>query len=79
MRHLLAYCHDPGGSLLSSSPRKVIYLFLSIVEDVDKARRRRTAHNELTKAEDDGEASDETNRSRGRCASLVAGKGEYEG
>ena len=73
------YCHDTGGSLLSSSPRTVISLFLSVVDSVDNARGRRTAHGERTKAEDDGEASDKTNRSRGRCAGPVAGGGEYEG
>ena len=79
MRHLLAYCHDAGGSLLSSSPCTVISLFLSVVDDVDNARGRRTTHDERTKASDDGEASDGTNRSRGRCAGPVAGGGEYEG
>ena len=78
-KHLLAYCHDTGGSLLSSCPRIVISLFLSVVDDVDNARGRRTAHGERTKAEDDGEASDGTNRSRGRCAGPVAGGGESEG
>ena len=74
-RHLLAYCHDAGGSLLSSSPRTVISLFLSVVDGVDNARVRRTVHGERTKASDDGEASDGTNRSHGP----VAGGGEYEG
>ena len=78
-RHLLAYCHDAGGSLLSSSPRTVISLFLSVVDDVDNASGRRTAHGKRTKAEDDGEAPDGTNRGRGRCAGPVAGGGEYEG
>ena len=78
-KHLLAYYHDAGGSLLSYSPRTVISLFLSVVDGVDNARRRRTAHGERTKAKDDGEASDGTNRSRGRCAGLVAGRGEYVG
>ena len=78
-RHLLAYCHDLGGSLLSSSPRTVISLFLSVVDDVDNSRGRRTEHGERTKVEGDGEASDGTNRSRGRCAGPVAGGGEYEG
>ena len=76
---MLAYCHDAGGSLLSSSPRTVISLFLSVVDDVDNARGRRTAHGELTKVEDDGEASDGTNRSHGRCAGPVACGGEDEG
>ena len=76
---MLAYCHDAGGSLLSSSPRTVISLFLSVVDNVDNARGRRTAHGERTKAEDDGEASDAMNRSRGRCVGPVAGGGEYEG
>ena len=35
MRHLLAYYHDLGGSLLSSSPRTIISLFLSVVDHVD--------------------------------------------
>ena len=74
-RHFLAYCHDAGGSLLSSSPRTVISLFLSVVDDVDNARGRCTAHGEQTKAED----SDEMNRSHGRCAGPIAGGGEYEG
>ena len=78
-RHLLAYCQDPGGSLLSSSPCTIISLFLSVVDDIDNTRGRRTMHGELTKAEDNGEASDGTNMSRGRCTGLVAGGGEYEG
>ena len=76
---MLAYCHDAGGSLLSSSPRTFISLFLSVVDDVDNTRGRRTVHNERTKAEDDSEASDGMNMSRGRCTSLVAGGGEYVG
>ena len=36
-------------------------------------------HDKLTKAEDDDEALDGTNRSHGRCAGPVAGGGEYEG
>ena len=55
-KHLLAYCHDAGGSLLSSSPCTVISLFLSVVDHVDNTGGRR--HGERTKAEDDGEASD---------------------
>ena len=78
-KHLLAYCHDAGGSLLSSSPRIVISLFLSVVDGVDNARGRRTAHGEQTKAEDDGDASDGMNRSHGRCVGPVASGGEYEG
>ena len=70
---MLAYCHDAGGSLLSSSPRIVISLFLSVVDDIDNTRRKCTAHGERTKAEDDGEASDGMNRSHGRCAGIVAG------
>ena len=54
-------------------------MFLLFVDDIDNARGRRTAHGERTKAEDDGEALDGTNRSRGRCAGPVAGGGEYEG
>ena len=49
-RHLLAYCHDAGGSLLSSSPRTVISLFLSVVDDVDNTRGWRTTHGESAKA-----------------------------
>ena len=49
-RHLLAHCHDAGGSLLSSSPRTVISLFLLVVDDVDNVRGRRTVHGERTKA-----------------------------
>ena len=78
-RHLLAYSHDPGGSLLSSSPHTVISLFLSVVDDVDNARGRRIAHGEQTEVEENGEASDRKNRSRGRCVGPVAGGGEYEG
>ena len=78
-KHLLAYYHDAGESLLSSSLCRVISLFLSVVDGVDNARGRCTAHSERTKAEDDGEASDGMNRSRGRCAGPVAGRGEYEG
>ena len=55
-RHLLAYCHDAGGSLLSSSPCTVISLFLSVVDHVDNTGEWRRG--ERTKAEDDGEASD---------------------
>ena len=50
MRHLPVYCHDASGSLLSSSPCTVIPLFLSVVDDIDNARGRRTAHGERTKA-----------------------------
>ena len=78
-KHLLAYYHDTGGSLFSSSPCTVISLFLSIVDGVDNARGWCTAHGERTKAEDDGEASDGTNMSHGRCAGPVTGRGEYEG
>ena len=45
-KHLLAYCHDAGGSLLSSSPRTVISLFLSVVDGIDKATGRHTEHGE---------------------------------
>ena len=48
--HLLAYCHDAGGSLLSSSPRIVISLFLSVVDHGDNTGGRHTAHGERTKA-----------------------------
>ena len=78
-KHLLAYCHDAGGFLLSYYPRTVISMFLSVVDGIDNARGWRTAHGERTKAEDDSEASDRTNRSRGRCAGPIAGGGEYEG
>src|SRR3990170_5012128 len=53
--HLLAYFHDPGGSLLSSSPCTVISLFLSVVDHVDNTGGR--CRDERTKAEDNGEAS----------------------
>ena len=53
---MLAYCHDPSGSLLSSSPCTIISLFLSVVDHVDNTTGRRCG--ERTKAEDDGEASD---------------------
>ena len=78
-KHLLAYWNDAGGCLLSSSPRIVVSLFLSVVDSIDNARGRRTAHDKRTKAEDDADASDGTNRSRGRCTGPVAGGGEYEG
>ena len=54
-------------------------MFLSVDDGVDNTRGRHTMHGERTKAEDDGEASDRTNRSRGRCAGPVTGGGEYEG
>jgi hypothetical protein len=54
-------------------------LFLSVVHDVDNARGRCTTHGERTKAVDDGQASDGTNRNCGRFAGPVAGGGEYEG
>ena len=50
-------------------------MFLSVVDGVDNARGRRTAHGERTKAEDDGEASGGKNMSRGRCVGPVAGEG----
>ena len=49
-RHLLAYLRDACGSLLSSSPCAVISLFLSVVDDVDNASGRHTAHGKRTKA-----------------------------
>ena len=52
-RHLLAYCHDAGGSLMSSSPHTVISLFLPVVDDVDNTRGWCTMHDERSKAEDD--------------------------
>ena len=36
-------------------------------------------HSELTKAENDGRLRTGTNSSHGRCGSVVAGGGEYEG
>ena len=53
---MLAYCHDPGGSLLSSSPCTIICLFLSVVDHVDNTGGRRRG--ERTKVEDDSEGSD---------------------
>ena len=81
-RHLLAYCHDAGGSLLSSSPRTVISLFLSVVDDVDNARGRRTAHGERTKAarrRTTARPRKGTTRSRGRRSSGSPRGEEYEG
>src|SRR3990170_8122377 len=62
--HLLAYFHDPGGSLLSSSPCTVISLFLSVVDHVDNTGGQRRG--ERTKAEDDGEASDGNEQEPGK-------------
>ena len=61
---MLAYCHDPGWSLLSSLPCTVISLFLSVVDHVDNTGGRRRG--ERTKAEDDGEASDENEQEPGK-------------
>ena len=52
-RHLRTYGYGPSGSLLSSSPRTVISLFLSVVDHVDNARRWR--HGERKNSKDDGE------------------------
>ena len=79
---MLAYSHDLGGSLLSSSPRTVISLFLLVVDDVDNARGWHTAHGEQTKAarrRTTGRPWTGTDSSHGRCGSVVAGGGEYEG
>ena len=70
---MLAYCHDPSGSLLSSSPCTVISLFLSVVDHVDNTRGRRRG--ERTKAEDDGEASDENEQEPGK---ITASRGRRE-
>ena len=53
---MLAYCHDPGGSLLSSSPYTIISLFLSVVGHVYNTGGQ--CRSERTTAEVDGEASD---------------------
>ena len=61
---MLAYCHDPGGSLLPSSPCTIIDVFLSVVDHVDNTGGRRRG--ERTKAEDDGEASDANEQEPGK-------------
>ena len=61
---MLAYCHDPGGSLLSSSPCTVISLFLSVVDHVDNTGGQRRG--EQTKAENDGEALDGNEQEPGK-------------
>ena len=50
-------------------------MFLSVVDDVDNARGRRTAHGERTKAEDDGEASDGNEQEPGK---ITASRGRRE-
>ena len=70
---MLAYCHDAGGSLLSSSPCTVISLFLSVVDHVDNTGGRRRG--ERTKAEDDGEASDGNEQEPGK---ITASRGRQE-
>ena len=61
---MLAYCHDLGGSLLSSSPCTIIFLFLSVVDHVDNTGGRRRG--ERTKAKDNGEASDRNEQESGK-------------
>ena len=70
---MLAYCHDPDGSLLSSSPCTVISLFLLVVDHVDKTGRRHRG--ERTKAEDDGEASGGNEQEPGK---ITASRGRRE-
>ena len=64
------YCHPLH---VQSSPCSSRLLTTLTTQEGGALRGKRT------KAEDDDEASDGTNRSRGRCASPVAGGGEYEG
>ena len=54
-RHLLAKCNDPSGSLLSASPRTSSpdSWLLTMLTTPDGG-----GHSELTKAENDGKASD---------------------
>ena len=66
---MLTYCHDPGGSLLSSSPCTVISLFLSVVDHVDNTGGRRRG--ERTKAKDDGEASDGNKQEGGKMHKVL--------
>ena len=70
---MLAYCHDPGGSLLSSSPCTVISLFLLVVDHVDNTGGRRRG--ERTKVEDNGEASDGNEQESGK---ITASRGRGE-
>ena len=65
------YCHPLHVQSYPCSSR--------LFDGVENARGRRTTHGERTKAEDDSEASDGTNRSGGRCAGPITGGGEYEG
>ena len=66
---MLAYCHDPSGSLLSLPPCIVISLFLSVVDHVDNTGQRRRG--ERTKPEDDGEASDANEQEPGNIRSVL--------
>ena len=66
---MLAYCHDPGGNLLSSSPCTVISLFLSVVDHVDNTGGRHRS--ERNKAEDDGEASDGNEQESGKMRRVL--------
>ena len=66
---MLAYCHDPGVSLLSSSPCTIISLFLSILDHVNNTGGWR--RDERTKAEDDGEASDRNRQETGKMRRVL--------
>ena len=67
------YCHPPH---VQSSPCSSQLLTMLTTQEGGAPR---TLANQGRKAEDDGEASDGMNRSRGRCAGPVVGGGEYEG
>ena len=57
------------GSLLSSSPCKVVSLFLLVVDHVDNTGGRRRG--ERTKEEDDGEASDGNEQDLGKMRRVL--------
>ena len=58
-----------AGSLLSSSPCIVIFLFLLVVDHVDNTGGRHRG--ERTKAEDDGEASDGNEQEPGKMRRVL--------
>ena len=66
---MLAYCHDPDGSLLSPSPCTTISLFLSVVDQVDNTRGRHRG--ERTKVENDGEALDGNEQDLGKMCRVL--------
>ena len=61
---MLAYCHDLGRPLLSSSPCIIISLFFSVVDHVDNTEGRHRG--ERTKADDDDEASEGNEQELGK-------------